>query len=152
MVLEWHVFLRLSWGFVSKMLSFVGKHLSFYPEDVVLFIFCFFYLNEKEFNRRSNKICRKWNFQLYHSQKKSGEREKSKKHNPTSKRFLKLLKKFSLVTLVTNYHKLSLLPLFVRPWRKIGVKFWILLLFLQTSYIFLASAKDLNVLQLNFCH
>ena len=26
--------------------------------------------------------------------------------------------KFSLVTLGTNYHKLSLLPLVVRPWRK----------------------------------
>ena len=43
------------------------------------------------------------------------KRAREQKHNPTSKTFLKLLKKFSLVTLVTNYHKLSLLPLAVRP-------------------------------------
>ena len=37
MILEWHLFLRLSLGFVWKMLSFVGKHLSFYPKDVCSF-------------------------------------------------------------------------------------------------------------------
>ena len=37
MILEWHLFLRLSLGFVWKMLSFLGKHLSFYPKDVCLF-------------------------------------------------------------------------------------------------------------------
>ena len=37
MILEWHLFLRLSLGFVWKMLSFVGKHVSFYPKDVCLF-------------------------------------------------------------------------------------------------------------------
>ena len=37
MILEWHLFLRLSLEFVWKMLSFVGKHLSFYPKDVCLF-------------------------------------------------------------------------------------------------------------------
>ena len=51
----------------------------------------------------------------------------------------------------TNYQKLSLLPLVVKPWqnfeKKIGIKFWILLLLLQISYIFIASTKDLNVLQ-----
>ena len=52
MILEWHLFLRLSLGFVWKMLSFVGKHLSFYPKEVCLFIFCIFYLNEKEFNQQ----------------------------------------------------------------------------------------------------
>ena len=36
-ILEWHLFLRLSLGFVWKMLSFVGKHLSFYPKDVCSF-------------------------------------------------------------------------------------------------------------------
>ena len=35
------------------MLSFVGKHLSFYPKEVCLFIFCIFYLNEKEFNQQA---------------------------------------------------------------------------------------------------
>ena len=37
MILEWHLFLRLSLGFVWKMLSFVGKHLSFYPKDACSF-------------------------------------------------------------------------------------------------------------------
>ena len=32
------------------MLSFLGKHLSFYPKDV--FIFCIFYLNEKGLNQQ----------------------------------------------------------------------------------------------------
>ena len=39
--------------------------------------------------------------------KKKREREEQK-HNPTSKTFLKLLKKISLVTLVTDYRKLAL--------------------------------------------
>ena len=39
--------------------------------------------------------------------KKKREREEQK-DNPTSKTFLKLLKKISLVTLVTDYRKLAL--------------------------------------------
>ena len=59
--------------------------------------------------------------------------------------------RLSLVTLVTNYHKFSLLPLVVRPWQKfekqkIGVKFWIFELLLQICYIFVVSLEDLNVL------
>ena len=60
----------------------------------------------------------------------------------TKKIISKTSEKFSLVTLVTNYHKLSLLPLVVRPCRK-------LLLLLQVSYIFIVSTKDLNVLQIS---
>ena len=52
MILEWHLFLRLSLGFVWKMLSFVGKHLSFYPKDDVCSFSVFFYLNEKELNQQ----------------------------------------------------------------------------------------------------
>ena len=37
MILEWHLFLRLSLGFVWKMLSFVGKHLRFYLKGVCSF-------------------------------------------------------------------------------------------------------------------
>ena len=33
------------------MLSFVEKHVSFYPKRC-LFIFCIFYLNEKELNQQ----------------------------------------------------------------------------------------------------
>ena len=51
MVLDWHLLLRLSLGFVWKMLSFVGKDLSFYPKDVCSFS-VFFYLNEIELNQQ----------------------------------------------------------------------------------------------------
>ena len=57
----------------------------------------------------SNKICRKWNFYL--SQKKREEQ----KHNPTSKKFLKLLKIFHWLLIITNYHFYQLWL----PWRKI---------------------------------
>ena len=53
MILEWHLFLRLSLGFLWKMLSFVGKHLKFLPKRCLcLFIFCIFYSNEKELNQQ----------------------------------------------------------------------------------------------------
>ena len=47
-----HLFLRLSLGFVWKILSFVGKHLSF-PKDVCS-VSVFFCLNEKEL---SQQVC-----------------------------------------------------------------------------------------------
>ena len=37
MILGWHLFLIASLGFVWKMLSFVGKHLSFYPKEACSF-------------------------------------------------------------------------------------------------------------------
>ena len=37
MILEWHLFLRLSLEFVRNILSFVQKHQSFYLEDVCSF-------------------------------------------------------------------------------------------------------------------
>ena len=46
MILEWHLFLRLSLGFVRKMLSFIGKYLSFYPTDVCSFS-AFYELNQQ---------------------------------------------------------------------------------------------------------
>ena len=58
MILEWHLFLRLSLGFVWKMLSFVGKHLSFYPKDACSFSVIFIQMKTNMYN----KICRKWNF------------------------------------------------------------------------------------------
>ena len=51
MFLEQHLFLRLSLGFVWKMLSLVGKHQSFYLKDVCSFS-VFFFLNEKELNQQ----------------------------------------------------------------------------------------------------
>ena len=44
LILEWHLFVRLSLRFVWKMLSFVGKHLSFYPKDVCVCSFSLFFL------------------------------------------------------------------------------------------------------------
>ena len=70
----------------------------------------------------------------------------------------KTLENFSLVTLVANYHRLSLLPdpdqkfdqTLTKIWKpKIGVKFWILLFLLQMSYIFISSTKDLNALEIS---
>ena len=76
------------------MLSFVGKHLSFYPKDVCSFS-AFFYLNEKELNQQvcllkyvENEICNSI------SHKKKEREGEEQKHNPTSKTFLKFLKYF----------------------------------------------------------
>ena len=52
MILEWHLILRLSLGFVWQMLSSVGKHLGFYRKDV-----CSFSVLGP--TSMSNKICRK---------------------------------------------------------------------------------------------
>ena len=49
MILEWHLFLRLSLGFARKFFEFCGKTLKFLPKRC-LFIFCIFYLNEEELN------------------------------------------------------------------------------------------------------
>ena len=124
MILEWHLFLRLSLGFVWKMLSFVGKHLSFYQR--CLLIFCFSYLNEKESNQQvcliryvENEISNST------SHKKGRERGGKTKSN------FKSIGTFTLTKI----------------WKtEIGVKFWILLL-LQMSYIFIVPTKDLNVVQ-----
>ena len=43
------------------------------------------------------------------------ERERGEKTNSTLKNISKTPEKFSLVTVITNYHKLSLLPLVFRP-------------------------------------
>ena len=98
------------------MLSFVEKHLSFYPKEKMSVHFLYFYLNEKELNQQvclikyvENEISNS----TFHK-KREREREEQK-HNPTSKKFLELPKIFSIVSLVTNYHKLSILLLAVRP-------------------------------------
>ena len=94
------------------MLIFVGKHLSFYPKDVGLFIFCVFYLNEKKFDQQvclikyvengiSNSNSHKKKAEREREREKERERERGRerereeqKHNPTSKTFLKILKNF----------------------------------------------------------
>ena len=93
-----------------KNVEFCGKTSKSLPKRC-LFIFYVFCLNERELNQQ---VCL-----IKYEEKKQRE---EKNHYPTSKTFLfsisKIPEKISLVTLVTNYHKLSLLPLVVRSWRK----------------------------------
>ena len=61
------------------MLIFVGKHLSFYPKDVGLFIFCVFYLNEKKFDQQVCLIKYVENgISNSNSHKKKAERERER--------------------------------------------------------------------------
>ena len=92
MIFEWYLFLRLSLGFLWKMLSFVGKHLSFYPKDVCSFS-AFFYLNEKELNQQVCLLKYVEN-EISNSTSLAKKEREDQKHNPTWKTFLKLLKKF----------------------------------------------------------
>ena len=101
-----------------KNVEFCGETSKFLPKKC-LFMVCIFYLNEKELNQQ---ICRKYIYNTFRVLKVSfltlpltKKRKEEQKHNPTPKKNSKTPEKFSLVTLVTNYHKLSLLPLMVRP-------------------------------------
>ena len=96
-----------------KGVELCRKTSKFLPK-ICLFIFCIFYLNEKELNQQVRLIKYVENeISNYLPQKKREIEEQ--KHNPPSKTFLKLLKTFSLVTLLSNCHKLLLLPFAVRP-------------------------------------
>ena len=91
-----------------KNVEFCGKTSKFLPKRC-LFIFCIFYLNEKELNQQVCLIKHVENEISNSTSHKEKETEREEqKHNPTSKTFL-TPEKFSLITLVTNYHKLSLL-------------------------------------------
>ena len=91
------------------MLSFVEKHLkNLNLPKRCLFILCISYLSEKELNQQVCLIKYVGNEISHNNRKKNKKEEREEhKHNPTLKMFLKL-------TLVINYHKLSLLPLVVR--------------------------------------
>ena len=82
-----------------KNVEFCRKTCKFLPKRC-LFIFSTFYLNGKELNQQVCLI---------------KERERGEKTNSNLKNISKTPEKFSLVTVVTNYHKLSLLPLVFRP-------------------------------------
>ena len=80
-----------------KNVGFCRKTSTFLPKRY-LFIFCIFYLNEKELNQQvcpikyvENEISNSTSHRK--EEKKKRERERSK-NNPTSKTFLKLLKNF----------------------------------------------------------
>ena len=85
-----------------KNVEFCRKTSKLLPKSC-LFIFCIFYLNEKELNQQvflikyvENEISNPT------SHKKKRERE-DQKHNPTSKTFLKLLNIFHCLQL-SNYN------------------------------------------------
>ena len=102
--LEWHLFLRLSLGFVWKIVRFVGKHLSFYPKDVCSFSVFLFKWEGVKPTSMPNKMCR--NEICNTTTHKKREREEQK-HNPTWKTFLKLMKNFHqlhYLLIITNYH------------------------------------------------
>ena len=56
MILQWHLFLRLSLGFVRKMLSFVIKHLSFSQKVSVHFLYFLFKITGVQPTSMSRKI------------------------------------------------------------------------------------------------
>ena len=63
------------------MLSFVGKHLSFYPKDVCSFS-TFFYLNEKELNQQVCLLKYVEN-EISNSTSLGKKEREDQKHNPT---------------------------------------------------------------------
>ena len=96
-----------------KNVEFCRKTSKFLPERC-LFIFCsFFYLNEKELNQHICLIKYVEN-EISNSTSHTHTQKKLQKKISNFKNFSKT-PEFSLVTLVTNYHKLSLFPLVVRP-------------------------------------
>ena len=85
--------------------------------------FLFFFLNEKELNQQvclikyveiSNPYLTKKKKKKKNKKERERERERSKNIIQLQKKNSKAPEKFSLFTLVTTHHKLSLLPLVVR--------------------------------------
>ena len=134
-----------------KNVEICGKTSKCLPKRCLL-IFYIFYLNEKELNQQvclteygENQISNST------SHKKKVKTKKTKKWKKRSKSIIEL-EKLLLVTLVSNYYKLPLLPLL--PWRTFEKQNLVLNLescycYWKISYIFIASMKDLNVLQIN---
>ena len=102
-----------------KNVEFCRKTSKFLPKRC-LFIFCIFYLHEKELNQQvclikyvqneiSDSTSQKKIKKIKKNKERERERERSKNKTP---------EKFSLVKLLIHCHKLSLLPLLVRRWRK----------------------------------
>ena len=97
-----------------KNVEFCGKTSKFLPKRC-LFIFCIFYLNEKELNQQVCLIKYAENEIPNSTSKKKRERKRSKNIANFKNFNSKTHEKLPLVTVVTNFHKLSLLPLVVRP-------------------------------------
>ena len=71
--------------------------------------FLYFLFKWKELNQQVCVI-------QYVENEREREREREEQKQSNFKNISKTPETFSLVTLVTNYHKLSLLPLVIRPW------------------------------------
>ena len=81
MILEWNLFVRLPLRFVWKMLSFVGKHLSFYPKDVCVSAHSLYFL----FKWKGVKTCtsneKYAENEFFNSSSHKKKREKGKSKN-----------------------------------------------------------------------
>ena len=101
-----------------KNVEFCGKTSKFLPKKCpCLFIFCIFYLNEKELHQQVCLIKYAEN-KISNSTSHKKKRERSK-NIPTSKAsILRLLKIFTNFHKFPHFHKLSLLQLVVKPWQK----------------------------------
>ena len=82
-----------------KNVDFCRKTSKFLPKKC-LFIYCIFYLNEKELNQQvclikyiENEICNCTSYKKKRERERERER-KEQNYNPTSKTLLKLLKIF----------------------------------------------------------
>ena len=94
-----------------KNVEFCRKTSKFLPKRCLFIFSSFFYLNEKELNQH---ICLIKYVENEISNSTSHTQKTSKTKTFNFKNFSKT-PEFSLVTLVTNYHKLSLFLLVVRP-------------------------------------
>ena len=99
-----------------KNVELCGKKSKFLPKRYLL-IFCILYWNERELNQQVCLINYVEN-EISNSTSHKKKRERGAKTWSNFKNVYKTPENFSLVTLVTNYYKLSLLPLVVRPWQK----------------------------------
>ena len=94
-----------------KNVEFCRKTSKFLPERC-LFVICIFYLHENKLNQQ---VCLIKYVENEISNSTSHKKERGAKTYSNFKNISKTPEKLSLVTLVTNYQKLSLLPLVVIP-------------------------------------
>ena len=97
-----------------KNVAFCGKTSKFLPKRCpCLFIFCIFYLNEKELHQQVCLIKHAENKISNSTSHKKKEREEQKHSN-----FKSFNSKTPHFHKFPNFHKLSLLQLVVKPWQK----------------------------------
>ena len=127
-----------------KNVEFCRKTSNFLPKRC-LFIFCIFYFNEiKELNQQ---VCLIKYVENKISNSTSHKKKEERKHSPT---FLKLLKNFHQLLIIANYRVYHLWSNFDENLKnKNRCQILNLVIVTSKSYIFIASMKDLNVLQIS---